>query len=36
MYCTVCDYNNGSCEIHNTVKEMKVNYQSVPFDQKPV
>ncbi|WP_412761829.1 hypothetical protein [Peribacillus simplex] len=36
LYCTVCEYNNGSCEIHNTVKEMKVNYQSVPFDQKPV
>lgn len=35
LYCTVCDYNNGSCEIHNTVKEMKVNHQSVPFEQKP-
>ncbi|WP_407406237.1 formate dehydrogenase subunit alpha [Peribacillus sp.] len=35
LYCTVCDYNNGGCEIHNTVKEMKVNHQSVPFDQKP-
>ncbi|MEV5035764.1 formate dehydrogenase subunit alpha [Peribacillus frigoritolerans] len=35
LYCTVCDYNNGTCEIHNTVKEMKVNHQSVPFDQKP-
>lgn len=35
LYCTVCDYNNGSCEVHNTVKEMKINHQSIPFDQKP-
>ncbi len=20
LYCTVCDFNNGNCEIHNTVK----------------
>ncbi|WP_018394616.1 formate dehydrogenase subunit alpha [Bacillus sp. 37MA] len=35
LYCTVCDYNNGGCEIHNTVKEMKINHQSVPFAPKP-
>ncbi|PLR95136.1 formate dehydrogenase subunit alpha [Bacillus sp. T33-2] len=35
LYCTVCDYNNGGCEIHNTVKQMKINHQSTPFDQKP-
>ncbi|PLR86844.1 formate dehydrogenase subunit alpha [Bacillus canaveralius] len=35
LYCTVCDYNNGGCEVHNTVKEMKINHQSIPFDQKP-
>ncbi|WP_110926552.1 formate dehydrogenase subunit alpha [Bacillus massiliglaciei] len=35
LYCTVCDYNNGGCEIHNTVKEMKINHQSVPFAEKP-
>lgn len=35
LYCTVCDYNNGACEIHNTVKEMKVNHQSMPFEHKP-
>ncbi|USK48384.1 formate dehydrogenase subunit alpha [Bacillus sp. CMF12] len=35
LYCTVCDYNNGGCEIHNTVKAMKINHQSIPFDQKP-
>lgn len=35
LYCTVCDYNNGGCEVHNTVKEMRINHQSIPFDQKP-
>ncbi|WP_408606684.1 formate dehydrogenase subunit alpha [Domibacillus epiphyticus] len=35
LYCTVCDYNNGTCEVHNTVKEMKINHQSVPFEPKP-
>ncbi|GIN19753.1 formate dehydrogenase subunit alpha [Siminovitchia fordii] len=35
LYCTVCDYNNGNCEIHNTVKAMKINHQSIPFEPKP-
>ena len=35
LYCTVCDFNNGGCEIHNTVKDMKINHQSVPFAHKP-
>ncbi|NHM32702.1 formate dehydrogenase subunit alpha [Neobacillus terrae] len=35
LYCTVCDYNNGGCTIHNTVKEMKINHQSIPFAHKP-
>ncbi|WP_100330634.1 formate dehydrogenase subunit alpha [Bacillus xiapuensis] len=35
LYCTVCDYNNGRCEIHNTVKEMKIEHQSEPFTPKP-
>ncbi|TSB45410.1 formate dehydrogenase subunit alpha [Alkalicoccobacillus porphyridii] len=35
LYCTVCDYNNGGCEIHNTVKDMQINHQSVPFAHKP-
>lgn len=35
LYCTVCDYNNGGCEVHNTVKEMKINHQSIPFEHKP-
>lgn len=35
LYCTVCDFNNGGCEVHNTVKEMKINHQSIPFEHKP-
>jgi formate dehydrogenase major subunit len=35
LYCTVCDYNNGTCEVHNTVKELKINHQNIPFAQKP-
>ncbi|WP_041086074.1 formate dehydrogenase subunit alpha [Jeotgalibacillus soli] len=35
LYCTVCDFNNGGCEVHNTVKEMKINHQSIPFQHKP-
>lgn len=35
LYCTVCDYNNGNCEVHNTVKQMKINHQSMPFEEKP-
>lgn len=31
MYCTVCDYNNGSCEIHNTVAEFGLDVQSRPY-----
>ncbi|QQK78915.1 formate dehydrogenase subunit alpha [Salicibibacter cibi] len=35
LYCTVCDYNNGNCEIHNAVKEMRMSHQETPFDFKP-
>ncbi|QQK74778.1 formate dehydrogenase subunit alpha [Salicibibacter cibarius] len=35
LYCTVCDYNNGNCEIHNAVKELKMSHQETPFDFKP-
>ncbi|RYG73985.1 formate dehydrogenase subunit alpha [Lentibacillus lipolyticus] len=35
LYCTVCDYNNGSCEIHNTVQEFGLEHQSRPFEPKP-
>ncbi|MFB4164057.1 formate dehydrogenase subunit alpha [Alteribacillus sp. JSM 102045] len=35
LYCTVCDYNNGGCEIHNTVRDMKLSHQNIPFEFKP-
>lgn len=34
LYCTVCDFNNGNCEIHNTVKEMRVSHQETPHTGK--
>lgn len=35
LYCTVCDYNNGTCEIHNTVAEFGLEKQEKPFKPKP-
>ncbi|WP_173916673.1 formate dehydrogenase subunit alpha [Halobacillus sp. Marseille-Q1614] len=35
LYCTVCDYNNGTCEIHNTMAEFGLEHQSRPFKEKP-
>ncbi|MCP3030594.1 formate dehydrogenase subunit alpha [Halobacillus sp. A1] len=35
LYCTVCDYNNGDCEIHNTMAEFGLEHQSRPFEEKP-
>ncbi|WP_099302033.1 formate dehydrogenase subunit alpha [Bacillus sp. Marseille-P3800] len=34
LYCTVCDFNNGNCEIHNAVKEMKVTHQETEHSSK--
>ncbi len=34
LYCTVCDYNNGRCDIHNTVAEMQKEHQNIPFQSK--
>ncbi|SEH68396.1 formate dehydrogenase major subunit [Halobacillus karajensis] len=31
LYCTVCDYNNGSCEIHNTMADFGLDHQSQSF-----
>src|SRR6266404_9426370 len=30
LYCTVCDNNNGNCEVHNTTKMMAIEHQSLP------
>src|SRR5690606_18150742 len=35
LYCTVCDHNNGTCDIHNTVKALGIEHQSEPFKPKP-
>ncbi|RZI52360.1 formate dehydrogenase subunit alpha [Aeribacillus pallidus] len=35
LYCTVCDKNNGDCTIHNTVKALGIEHQSIPFQPKP-
>ncbi|WLV25605.1 formate dehydrogenase subunit alpha [Aciduricibacillus chroicocephali] len=34
LYCTVCDYNNGSCEIHNTMKDFGLEHQSYSYKSK--
>lgn len=35
LYCTVCDNNNGNCEIHNTVRKMGMQHQIKEFKEKP-
>lgn len=35
LYCTVCDYNNGNCEIHNTMDEWGLEHQSYEYKPKP-
>ncbi len=35
LYCTVCDNNNGDCEVHNTTKELAIEHQRIPFQPKP-
>lgn len=34
LYCTVCDYNNGSCEIHNTMDEFGLEHQTYEWKTK--
>src|SRR5579864_7061901 len=35
LYCTVCDNNNGDCEVHNATKLLAVEHQRIPFQPKP-
>lgn len=35
LYCTVCDNNNGDCEVHNTTKSLAIEHQRIPFQPKP-
>lgn len=35
LYCTVCDNNNGDCEVHNRLFDMGIDTQRYPFQRKP-
>lgn len=35
LYCTVCDNNNGNCEVHNTAQQLRLNHQEYDFEPKP-
>ena len=35
LYCSVCENNNGDCQVHNVVREMEIPYQRYPYRQKP-
>ncbi|PYB68851.1 formate dehydrogenase subunit alpha [Thermoplasma sp. Kam2015] len=35
LYCTVCDNNNGDCELHNAVADLKIDRQKYQFSKKP-
>ncbi|MED4224135.1 formate dehydrogenase subunit alpha [Neobacillus cucumis] len=34
LYCTVCDNNNGNCQVHNTAEMMGVEHQTRPHRSK--
>ncbi|QHS22377.1 formate dehydrogenase subunit alpha [Virgibacillus sp. MSP4-1] len=35
LYCTVCDNNNGNCEVHNTAEYLQLDHQKYEFTPKP-
>jgi formate dehydrogenase major subunit len=35
LYCTVCDNNNGNCEVHNTTALLNIEHQAHPYKPKP-
>ncbi len=35
LYCTICDFNNGSCEVHNATKLAGIDLQKYEFTPKP-
>ncbi|WP_393971519.1 formate dehydrogenase subunit alpha [Oxyplasma meridianum] len=35
LYCTICENNNGDCDLHNTVLSLKMDIQKYPFKEKP-
>lgn len=35
LYCTICDFNNGSCEVHNAAKLSGIVHQKYEYTPKP-
>ena len=35
LYCTICENNNGDCDLHNTVLSLHIEQQKYPFREKP-
>ncbi len=35
LYCTVCDYSNGDCTLHNAAAKLDINHQKYEFTPKP-
>ncbi len=35
LYCTICDNNNGSCTVHNVVRDLDLGHPRYPFRKKP-
>lgn len=35
LYCTLCDNNNGDCEIHDAVDRLRLRHQAYAFETKP-
>ncbi len=35
LYCTVCENNNGDCQLHNAVNSLDIMKQKYPFEKKP-
>lgn len=35
LYCTICDFNNGGCEVHNATELVQLKHQKYPFERKP-
>lgn len=35
LYCTVCDFNNGDCEVHNAAELLGIEHEKYDFKPKP-
>lgn len=35
LYCTICDFNNGGCEVHNATELAGLEHQKYKFEPKP-